>query len=608
MKSIVPIIIFYILGIIIGLYIKISIVLIFCGIIIFLIIAINDKKTAREILIISVPIIIGAIYMNFYSINWETISKNIKSDGVTVEIVNLEKETEQQKTFKAKILNGKYRSKLVLLKINKKLTNKISIGSKIKIYGEKQEIDPARNTGGFDYKEYLKSKKIYAVIKIKNFSILNDKNISINKIKNYIIEETYKKMDKQSADLCLALSIGYKSGLEDDIKENFSKINLSHMIAISGLHITYLMIFLNFILKHLKSKTKSIIIIIFIIFFMCLTGNTPSVARACIMIILEIIPEFFYRKPNKNNNLAISALYILAYNPYSIKDLGFIFSYVGILGIIIIYPILREKTDYFIIQKNIMNYITRFKNDKINICINIFLEFCEKTALNTISANILLFPLLIYNFNTFSIIFIFCNIIFTPIFTVYILFSFFMICMNSANIKLFDFLNIFYNIITNMITKSTSFLSNIEIFNLLFSTPHIYELILIYLIIFFWIYLEKNNLFKYKFTKFIKEKIKTFFNFKNVTIVIIILSIIFSVASMRKKDLKIYFVDVGQGDCTLIVTPNNKKILIDGGGSDNKDYDIGKKVLVPYLLDRRIKNIDYIIISHFDTDHVRRII
>ena len=57
--------------------------------------------------------------------------------------------------------------------------------------------------------------------------------------------------------------------------------------------------------------------------------------------------------------------------------------------------------------------------------------------------------------------------------------------------------------------------------------------------------------------------------------------------------------DVGQGDCTFIITPRNKKILIDGGEEND--------VLVPYLLDRRAKTIDYIIISHFDSDHVRAV-
>ena len=68
-------------------------------------------------------------------------------------------------------------------------------------------------------------------------------------------------------------------------------------------------------------------------------------------------------------------------------------------------------------------------------------------------------------------------------------------------------------------------------------------------------------------------------------------------------DLEIYFIDVGQGDSSLIVTPQNQTILIDGGGSET--YDVGENILVPYLLDRKIKKVDYIIISHFDQDHVR---
>ena len=84
----------------------------------------------------------------------------------------------------------------------------------------------------------------------------------------------------------------------------------------------------------------------------------------------------------------------------------------------------------------------------------------------------------------------------------------------------------------------------------------------------------------------------------------IILSIIFNLYHFINPKLQIYFVDVGQGDCSLIITNSNKTILIDGGGNDG--YDVGKNVLVPYLMDRKIMRIDYMIISHFDSDHVGR--
>ena len=79
----------------------------------------------------------------------------------------------------------------------------------------------------------------------------------------------------------------------------------------------------------------------------------------------------------------------------------------------------------------------------------------------------------------------------------------------------------------------------------------------------------------------------------------------FFIINIIPKNLKIHFIDVRQGDSTLIITPDKKTILIDGGGSEFGNYDVGESTLLPYLLDRKIKVIDYIIISHFDSDHVR---
>lgn len=91
------------------------------------------------------------------------------------------------------------------------------------------------------------------------------------------------------------------------------------------------------------------------------------------------------------------------------------------------------------------------------------------------------------------------------------------------------------------------------------------------------------------------------------TRILLVIASIFLVCVLLKKiphDLKIYFIDVGQGDSTLIVTPNDKTILIDGGGSST--YDVGENILIPYLLDRKIKKIDYVIVSHTDQDHIGR--
>ena len=95
--------------------------------------------------------------------------------------------------------------------------------------------------------------------------------------------------------------------------------------------------------------------------------------------------------------------------------------------------------------------------------------------------------------------------------------------------------------------------------------------------------------------------------FKNLKVIFIIYIVgIILVDFINTNKIHIYFIDVGQGDGTLIVTPHNKTILVDGGGNKNTEqFDVGKQTLLPYLLDRRVTQIDYLIISHFDTDHSR---
>ena len=112
------------------------------------------------------------------------------------------------------------------------------------------------------------------------------------------------------------------------------------------------------------------------------------------------------------------------------------------------------------------------------------------------------------------------------------------------------------------------------------------------------------SLYRVKYTiDAIKYNLKK--NQKLYVILVSICVLIISIINLFPKDLRIHFVDVGQGDCCFIETPSNKTILIDGGGSENDSYDVGEKTLIPYILDRGYTNIDYIFISHFDTDHVR---
>lgn len=116
-------------------------------------------------------------------------------------------------------------------------------------------------------------------------------------------------------------------GIDDVQKESFSDASLSHVLAISGMHVTYVIIGISFVLKKFDNRKSKYIFIVFLIFFAQFTGGSPSILRAVIMSILAIISKLVYRKSDTLNNISLSCLVILILNPYNILNLGFQLSF-----------------------------------------------------------------------------------------------------------------------------------------------------------------------------------------------------------------------------------------------------------------------------------------
>lgn len=293
---------------------------------------------------------------------------------------------------------------------------------------------------------------------------------------------------------------------------------------------------------------------------MFLTGATASVVRACIMSILGLMSFLFYRKSDVYNNLAFSSFIILIFNPYTIFDMGFLLSYGGTIGIILFSNKLSEK---FSIKNKILNYI----KEMFFVCI---------------SANIIIIPIIMYNFNTLSLTFFISNVLVSPIMGIVVILGFVQIFLSIININLAYLLSIFLNPMLEILIFIADFTAKLPLSKILIPTPNI-----IFIIIYYVIMLFCNKI-----------------NIKKTIIILSIIIIIFNLLNLLPKDLRIYFIDVGQGDSTLILTPKGNSILIDGGGSETGSFDVGEKILLPYLLDRGVTKIDYMMISHFDSDHV----
>ena len=374
------------------------------------------------------------------------------------------------------------------------------------------------------------------------------------------------------------------------------------------MQVTYIITAMYFIFNNILGKRKTkIVIIIILIFYTILTGFSPSIVRASIMGILIMGAGLFYRKNDIWNSIAISLLLMLIYNPFLITNVGLQLSYLGTIGIILL-----NKTFLRIFNK--IRFEKYILNRKI---INIVSKIIEILTV-TISASVVVFPIMLYNFNLFGTYFLITNLLASIIIGPITIFGTVIVIISFVFLKIGKLLSVILEISLNTLVFVSNF-SKLPFSKIYITTPKISMIIFYYVIIIFFNYIYKiyNNrnlsLTQIRFRNLIalyKYKIKEIYNNKKsrkkFISVLILIVFCFNIYNffIIKRELKIYFVDVGQGDSTFIVTPKNETILIDGGGSLGTDFDVGESTLLPYILDRGYKKIDLMFVSHFDQDHI----
>lgn len=624
----------YILGIIVGLYLHISIAP-FCIILIAMYMIYKKtnyknkqqnnklkmfsiKRYFRYLKIFINAKVIALILISAMVSNTIVLLKNQRykkiynelseKENITIagKVIGNKEEKQYYNKYKieTKLQNKKYRFYIMT---DKKI--QINYGDKIKLKGEYQRPEIQRNYKGFDYSEYLKQFKIYGTIKCSKIEMINQKaDINIfkftNEISNKMIQNTKKVLDEETSSIFLGLLLGYKTDIDENTQENFRNASMAHLLAVSGMHITYVILGINIILRKVLGKRITYIFSIFVlIFYMFITNFSPSVTRAGIMGIMLLFSKIIYRKNDIFTSMSISLFSILIYNPFLILNIGLQLSYIGVVGIIVFN---KEIIKYL---KNI-KIKNKFYKYKIKPRIQKNLDAIKEIISISLSVQLAIMPILLLNLNTFNPYFLISNLILSIVVGPIVIAGFLFIILTLINVNM---ASLFSKIITLgiKILICISNLGKMPFSKIYVSTPSPFLIILYYLTIGTTLYIYKVYSAKKPNTTqirvrnlmaIIKMKIRNNKQKIRKICVIIILAII--VINLTPQSLKIYFIDVGQGDATFILTPHNKTILIDGGGS--KDFDVGKNTLLPYLLDRGYSSIDYLIPSHFDNDHIGR--
>ncbi len=572
-RPIVIAIISYMFGILLRLYTN-CIVFIFLqvSLIIFFIISlkINNKyfrfiKMKMKIVILIIIFVclnFGYLYTNVIEDKYESFYNNLKSIESYGIIVDEPKEKVFNKMAKVKLLKENVN---VYIYTNKN----VKYGDLIYFSGKYEIPEIARNEYGFNYRNYLKTLKVIGTVKDAKVEIIQEEKINVvfNKLKNYLKENVRKVLkNEEYSNLVIAMVLGDTEGLSEDLEKDFNDSNLTHILAVSGTQVSSIILSITIIFTTLKIHKRliNIISIMVLLIFMFITEFSPSVQRACIVGILNLIASVIFRRADIWNNLAISLFVILINNPYCIYSLSLILSYLGFLGII------------------------AYSNFKIKVKNKFFYYIIYNSLVITI-IQLFIFPVILYNFGIISFTFLFSNIIVVPIASVITVFGFIiMICP----IKIFQIINILIFITI----KLTKFFASLTLSKIYVIIPNLIFILIYYLILFYLWYLREKGYM---------HRVKHFFRKQKIKIVLVMIFLILINIFNRTNEFNLNFIDVGQGDSTLIITESNKKILIDGGGSEfNSSFDVGEKTLLPYLLKHHISKLDYIIISHFDSDHI----
>ncbi|MCL2859647.1 MAG: DNA internalization-related competence protein ComEC/Rec2 [Oscillospiraceae bacterium] len=544
-------------------------------------------------------IFLGLLITIYCENKHNNLYKNISDVEIVGYIISDNNEKAYTDTYKLEVVNinndNKFKNTKLILQIKKKDNTALNYGDLVKIKGSFELADEQRNYKGFDYRKYLKTQNIYGIVSAEyiNVGILKKEGynkffILSNKVKNSIITQINKFLPNENGNLLKGLLIGITDEIDVQTVQNFKNTSLTHLLAVSGTQIVYIIVACLFILKKLKLNRKaiSIITILIIVFFMFITGFTASVVRAGLMGIIILVAGLFFRKSDVLNNLSLSCLIMLFSNIYTLFDLGFQLSFGATLGIVLIV------------------HMFSFKKDKR------FVKYIKEGILICVSAQILILPILLYNFNNFSTYFIISNLLAAPLVLVITLFGIVVLFVSYVFLGLAQVLGQVLNLCLFLLTEVSRIFANLPGAVILVKTPFLMNVISYYLVLFTYLFCKntKHRVLKSKCIKY--KKIITV-----ISILIIFLNTIgLIIVDNYRSGLDIHFIDVGQGDSTLIITQTNKKILIDGGGKETfgdvednithtSSFEVGKDVLLPYLLDRRITCLDYIMVSHFDADH-----
>lgn len=437
------------------------------------------------------------------------------------------------------------------------------IGESFKACADISLINKNTNPNLFNFRNYSLSRGLVSELKLKDFEEKEKRNISHNpflslrrRFNKYINRLFRENLSKKSADFAISLV------LSDNLigKDSFNRLGLSHILAISGLHIDLMLAFTIGILKRLSVAYKKsyLIGLGLCLSYGYLIGFPYSIMRVLIVNSISFLGFLLRRPIDSVKSLVLAGILIILIKPFAILNAGFILSFLASFSIVKFYP--RFKLFF---KEGLVRDLFSF----------------------TTSIQLACLAFTIYYFGYFNILSVLANFLVVPVFTIIAYISFILVfsyvVLSPILWPVFFMLDYLISSLLNMVNM----LNELSIFTVEFAKPSL--LLTIYTITLLFVFVN------------IKTK-KYLGKFIALNLAILILS---SYRMSPKRDISYQMIDIGQGDAFLL-NDRGKYYMVDLGGPKFKNYDSGERILVPYLKSLGIKDIEAVFITHEDKDHV----
>jgi competence protein ComEC len=434
--------------------------------------------------------------------------------------------------------------------------------------GQLTEPKPNKNPNLFHYKNYLAHRGVYWILDVQALGGC----VNQSKWKHALIQLRFdglKKIEREfpssSVGVTKALLFGETGMIADDTMKAFRELGVVHLLAISGLHVGLIFAILHYCLLRIGVTKESVtwIGIVFLLCYIVLTGASPSVMRASSMLIVILLSRKVASKLRIIDSLCIVFVMLVLYDPYSVFNVGFQLSFMVSYSLVVSSAVILNTSSSIA-------------------------QLVKVTLIAQLSS----LPIIIYHFYEFSLMGFLTNLLYVPLFSVIVLPLTIIVYFLTV-----DWLILFHKFLLDGIQWVSAFFASFPLSTIVMGKPP-FLLLIGYLIVIYFV-----------FVLFEKRK------YMLPGLLLLFYGAFHMLLNTYDPHGEIVFMDVGQGDATLIKLPYNRgTYLIDTGGEvqfpkeeweERKNrFSVGEDIVVPFLKSKGITSIDTLILTHGDLDHI----